>query len=136
MSDAADPDDQVRRGKSAEAFRTISEAAAELDVPQHVLRFWETRFPQLKPLKRAGGRRYYRPEDIALLRRVRTLLYSEGYTIRGVQKLLREGKPETAPAPPPAPPPAPKLGPEARAALRDIVVELESARAQLHKTIG
>ena len=134
MSEASDPDDQARRGKSAEAFRTISEAAAELDVPQHVLRFWETRFPQLKPLKRAGGRRYYRPEDIALLRRVRSLLYSEGYTIRGVQKLLREGKSEAAPAPPP--PPAPKLGPEARAALRDIVAELESARAQLRKTIG
>ena len=134
MSEASDPDDQVRRGKSAEAFRTISEAAAELDVPQHVLRFWETRFPQLKPLKRAGGRRYYRPEDIALLRRVRSLLYSEGYTIRGVQKLLREGKSEAAPAP--QPPPAPKLGPEVRAALRDIVAELESARAQLRKTIG
>jgi DNA-binding transcriptional MerR regulator len=139
MSDASDPDDQVRRGKSAEAFRTISEAAAELDVPQHVLRFWETRFPQLKPLKRAGGRRYYRPEDIALLRRVRSLLYSEGYTIRGVQKLLREGKPEAAPASPqpqPTPPPAPKLGAEARAALREIVAELETARAQLRKTIG
>ena len=136
MSEASDPDDQVRRGKSAEAFRTISEAAAELDVPQHVLRFWETRFPQLKPLKRAGGRRYYRPEDIALLRRVRSLLYSEGYTIRGVQKLLREGKSEAAPAPQPPSPPAPKLGPEARAALRDIVAELESARAQLRKTIG
>jgi len=136
MSEASDPDDQVRRGKSAEAFRTISEAAAELDVPQHVLRFWETRFPQLKPLKRAGGRRYYRPEDIALLRRVRSLLYNEGYTIRGVQKLLREGKSEAAPAPQPPPPPAPKLGPEARAALRDIIAELESARAQLRKTIG
>jgi DNA-binding transcriptional MerR regulator len=135
MSDASDPDDQGRRGKSAEAFRTISEAAAELDVPQHVLRFWETRFPQLKPLKRAGGRRYYRPEDIALLRRVRSLLYSEGYTIRGVQKLLREGKSEVAAAPP-APAPAPKLGPEARAALREIVAELENARAQLRKTIG
>ena len=136
MSEASDPDDQVRRGKSAEAFRTISEAAAELDVPQHVLRFWETRFPQLKPLKRAGGRRYYRPEDIALLRRVRSLLYSEGYTIRGVQKLLREGKSEVAAPPQPAPPPAPKLGPEARAALREIVAELENARAQLRKTIG
>jgi DNA-binding transcriptional MerR regulator len=77
-------------GKSAEAFRTISEAAAELALPQHVLRFWETRFPQVKPLKRGGGRRYYRPEDMTLLRRIQGLLYDEGYTIRGVQKLLKE----------------------------------------------
>jgi DNA-binding transcriptional MerR regulator len=77
-------------GKAAEAFRTISEAAAELALPQHVLRFWETRFPQVKPLKRGGGRRYYRPEDMTLLRRIQGLLYDEGYTIRGVQKLLKE----------------------------------------------
>lgn len=76
--------------KSAEAFRTISEVAAELDLPQHVLRFWESKFPHVRPLKRGGGRRYYRPEDIRLLRRIRDLLYREGYTIRGVQKLLRE----------------------------------------------
>lgn len=82
----------VRRpGKSEAAFRTISEVAEELDVPQHVLRFWESKFPQVKPLKRGGGRRYYRPEDVQLLRRIRDLLYSEGYTIKGVQKLLREG---------------------------------------------
>lgn len=82
----------VRRvGKSESAFRTISEVADELDVPQHVLRFWESKFPQVKPMKRGGGRRYYRPEDVALLRRIRDLLYSEGYTIKGVQKLLREG---------------------------------------------
>lgn len=82
-----------RVGKSEAAFRTISEVADELDVPQHVLRFWESKFPQVKPLKRGGGRRYYRPEDVALLRRIRDLLYSEGYTIKGVQKLLREGGP-------------------------------------------
>lgn len=77
--------------KSPLAFRTISEVAEELDVPQHVLRFWESRFPQIKPLKRGGGRRYYRPSDVELLGRVRDLLYREGYTIKGVQKLLREG---------------------------------------------
>ena len=76
--------------KSPEAFRTISEVAEEMDLPQHVLRFWETRFPQIKPLKRGGGRRYYRPDDVELLRAVKQLLYGEGYTIKGVQKLLRE----------------------------------------------
>jgi DNA-binding transcriptional MerR regulator len=76
--------------KSPEAFRTISEVAEEMDLPQHVLRFWETRFPQIKPLKRGGGRRYYRPADVGLLRAIKALLYGEGYTIRGVQKLLRE----------------------------------------------
>ena len=78
--------------KSAQAFRTISEVAAELDVPQHVLRFWESKFNQVRPLKRGGGRRYYRPEDIDLLRRIRTLLYDDGYTIKGVQRLLKEGR--------------------------------------------
>ncbi len=77
--------------KSASAFRTISEVATELDIPAHVLRFWESKFAQVKPLKRGGGRRYYRPEDIALLRGIRELLYIDGYTIRGVQKLMREG---------------------------------------------
>ena len=76
--------------KSVDAFRTISEAAEELDVPQHVLRFWETRFSQIRPMKRGGGRRYYRPEDMDLLRAIRSLLYGEGYTIRGVQRLLKE----------------------------------------------
>jgi len=76
--------------KSAEAFRTISEVAEDLDLPQHVLRFWETRFTQIKPLKRGGGRRYYRPEDVELLRVIRQLLYGEGYTIKGVQKILKE----------------------------------------------
>ncbi len=79
-----------RRGKSEAAFRTISEVAADLDVPQHVLRFWETKFVQIKPMKRGGGRRYYRPEDVELLRRIRSLLYDDGYTIKGVQKLLRQ----------------------------------------------
>src|ERR1043165_840375 len=78
--------------KSAQAFRTISEVATELDVPQHVLRFWESKFSQVRPLKRGGGRRYYRPEDIDLLRRIRSLLYDDGYTIKGVQRLLKEGR--------------------------------------------
>ncbi len=78
-----------RRSKSAGAFRTISEVADELDVAQHVLRFWESKFPQVRPLKRGGGRRYYRPEDVDLLRRIRSLLYDEGYTIKGAQKLLK-----------------------------------------------
>lgn len=76
--------------KSPSAFRTITEVASELDLPQHVLRFWETKFPQIRPMKRRGGRRYYRPEDVVLLREVRRLLYVDGYTIRGVQKLLRQ----------------------------------------------
>jgi len=76
--------------KSPAAFRTIAEVAGDLDLPAHVLRFWESKFPQIKPLKRRGGRRYYRPEDVALLRRVRSLLYTEGYTIKGVQRLLRD----------------------------------------------
>ncbi|MTI17365.1 MerR family transcriptional regulator [Rhodobacteraceae bacterium RKSG542] len=76
--------------KSEDAFRTISEVAADLDLPQHVLRFWETRFTQIRPLKRGGGRRYYRPEDIELLKGIRHLLYGEGYTIKGVQRILRE----------------------------------------------
>jgi DNA-binding transcriptional MerR regulator len=76
--------------KAPDAFRTISEVAEDLDVPQHVLRFWETRFAQIKPMKRSGGRRYYRPDDVDLLRGIRQLLYGEGYTIRGVQRILRE----------------------------------------------
>ncbi|HEX2761162.1 MAG TPA: MerR family transcriptional regulator [Rhizomicrobium sp.] len=77
-------------GKSAEAFRTISEVAIELDVPQHVLRFWESRFTQIKPVKRAGGRRNYRPDDVDLLKGIRALLYNDGFTIKGVQKVLKE----------------------------------------------
>jgi DNA-binding transcriptional MerR regulator len=80
-----------RPRKTADAFRTISEVADDLHVPQHVLRFWETKFPQVRPLKRGGGRRYYRAEDVLLLRRVADLLYTQGYTIKGVQRLLREG---------------------------------------------
>ena len=76
--------------KAPDAFRTISEVAEDLDLPQHVLRFWETRFAQIKPMKRGGGRRYYRPEDVDLLRGIRLLLYGEGFTIRGVQRLLKE----------------------------------------------
>ncbi len=93
----ADPDAtrQDRPGhapkKAPNAFRTISEVADDLHIPQHVLRFWETKFPQVKPLKRGGGRRYYRPDDISLLRRISDLLYIQGYTIKGVQRLLREG---------------------------------------------
>jgi DNA-binding transcriptional MerR regulator len=94
-----------RASKSPDAFRTIREVSEELDVPQHVLRFWETKFNQVRPLKRGGGRRYYRPEDVDLLRRIRSLLYADGYTIRGVQKLMREtgGKvPGVVPEPEPA----------------------------------
>jgi DNA-binding transcriptional MerR regulator len=79
--------------KAPEAFRTISEVARDLDLPQHVLRFWETRFTHIRPMKRGGGRRYYRPDDIDLLRGIRTLLYGEGYTIRGVQRILKEHGP-------------------------------------------
>ncbi|SHJ34160.1 DNA-binding transcriptional regulator, MerR family [Roseomonas rosea] len=90
LSEGGGPEAATRR-KSPNAFRTISEVAEDLHIPQHVLRFWETKFPQLKPLKRGGGRRYYRPEDITLLRRIGDLLYTQGYTIKGVQRLLREG---------------------------------------------
>lgn len=91
-----------RSEKSLQAFRTISEVATELDVAQHVLRFWETKFPQISPLKRGGGRRYYRPEDIALLTRIRDLLYRDGYTIKGAQKLLRDNSRRAAGAAPKA----------------------------------
>ena len=138
--------------KSAAAFRTISEVAAELDLPQHVLRFWETKFNVIKPMKRGGGRRYYRPEDIVLLRSIRDLLYTDGYTIKGVRKLLREGggkltapaerPPETSPGPPSqagqaAPAPAPGTAedsgrdPGHRGELEKVVVELENIRAML-----
>jgi DNA-binding transcriptional MerR regulator len=96
--------EQVR--KSEHAFRTIGELASDLGVPQHILRYWETRFPQLRPLQRAGNRRYYRTEDVALARKIHRLLNEDGYTIRGVQQLLaREGSggEEAAPAPAPAP---------------------------------
>jgi len=80
--------------KAPDAFRTISEVADDLDIPQHVLRFWESRFPQIRPMKRAGGRRYYRPDDVDLLRGIRHLLYGQGYTIRGVQRILKEQGPK------------------------------------------
>jgi DNA-binding transcriptional MerR regulator len=159
MADAGDPrDDGRRQGKSAAAFRTISEVAEELDVPPHVLRFWEGKFTQVKPLKRGGGRRYYRPEDVDLLRGIRELLYTDGYTIKGVQKLLREGgvKALLNGGVPPAPvedgaadggpsgasPPAhdsevgaetasPALGADKRAALREVLAELEALRDTL-----
>lgn len=85
-----------RTGKSATAFRTISEVADELDVAQHVLRFWESKFPQIRPLKRGGGRRYYRPEDVDVLKEIRELLYRDGYTIKGAQKLLRQRRSPSA----------------------------------------
>lgn len=93
--------------KAAGAYRTISEVAAEIGVPQHVLRFWETRFEQLQPLKRGGNRRYYRPADVALLRDINRLLYHEGYTIKGVQKLFAEGGARPAAVAAPAPPSVP-----------------------------
>jgi DNA-binding transcriptional MerR regulator len=148
MNAFAEPMEPRRPAKSPSAFRTISEVAADLDVPQHVLRFWETKFSQVRPLKRGGGRRYYRPEDVDLLRRIRKLLYLDGYTIKGVQKLLREGNGRTAvarevaaPAPPvpvavepPKPPaaPAPARSVAARRnELEAILADLESARALL-----
>ena len=103
MTDAGDQDSTKksaapkRAAKAPGAFRTISEVADELSVPQHVLRFWESKFSQVRPLKRGGGRRYYRPEDVTLLRQIRRLLYDEGYKIRGVQKVLREGGRKAAP---------------------------------------
>ena len=108
--------------KSQKAFRTIGEVSTELGVPQHVLRYWETRFPQLRPVTRAGNRRYYRPDDVALVRRIQGLLGQQGYTVRGVQKLLAEG---SAPAEPP--PPAPDFDPLAE--LRAIRTMLADALA-------
>ncbi|MFC4347733.1 MerR family transcriptional regulator [Kordiimonas lipolytica] len=89
MSETASGLDRPRGGKGREAFRTISEVADELDLPQHVLRFWESKFTQVKPLKRGGNRRYYRPDDVTLLKAIKKLLHSDGYTIRGVQKLFK-----------------------------------------------
>lgn len=128
-----------RARKAPTAFRTISEVADDLHIPQHVLRFWETKFPQLKPLKRGGGRRYYRPEDIALLRRISDLLYTQGYTIKGVQRLLRDGGLEEgaaagAPEDPELPLPEPaETGAEA---LRSILAELEDLAEELRALAG
>ncbi len=124
MSDPADADEPeggglARLKKAPNAFRTISEVADELHIPQHVLRFWETKFPQVRPLKRGGGRRYYRPDDIALLRRISDLLYIQGYTIKGVQRLLREGGGRLSDDIPP-PPASERADPDAEAeAARD-----------------
>jgi DNA-binding transcriptional MerR regulator len=123
-------------GKSDAAFRTISEVARELDLPQHVLRFWETKFTQIKPLKRGGGRRYYRPEDMVLLRRIRELLYDDGYTIRGVQKLLRENGARALAADGVRPTDEartdhPGLDAAGRAELASLLEELEALRAML-----
>ena len=126
MAEAA----RARGRKAPTAFRTISEVADDLHIPQHVLRFWETKFPQLKPLKRGGGRRYYRPEDIALLRRISDLLYTQGYTIKGVQRLLREGGMGEAELP---------LAEPAEAApdtLRAILEDLEDLAEELHTLAG
>ena len=121
-----------RQPKSAEAFRTISEVAQELEVPQHVLRFWESRFPQVRPLKRAGGRRYYRPDDVVLLRRIRQCLYDQGYTIKGVQKLLREGALRSdAPPPRPPAPAAAARSKDSSAAGRAALLELRRELAEL-----
>jgi DNA-binding transcriptional MerR regulator len=101
--------------KAPGAFKTIGELSAELGVAQHILRYWETRFPELKPLQRAGNRRYYRPADVELARRIHRLLSNEGYTVRGVQKVLRDkgdAADTTEAAPPPAAPPAMEAGPK------------------------
>ena len=122
--------------KGPDAYRTISEAAAEVGVPAHVLRFWETRFAFLQPLKRAGGRRLYRPEEIAVLRAVRSLLHDQGYTIRGVQRLHQtEGAQRLADAgegraPPPEAARAPQAG-----GLDSVVSELERARDRLREAL-
>ena len=153
MSEAGPVLPAGRARKAPTAFRTISEVADDLHIPQHVLRFWETKFPQLKPLKRGGGRRYYRPDDILLLRRVSDLLYIQGYTIKGVQRLLRDGggrlsddipppttaereaaQVERANAAPPAPdepePPTDEHD-DMRVLLRHALRELEAIRAML-----
>lgn len=128
-------DDARTVKKSAGAFRTISEVSDELDLPQHVLRFWETKFPQIKPMKRGGGRRYYRPEDIQLLDRIRRWLYEDGYTIKGVQKLLKDGvsgdedgvEEEPAPESPGA-----EISDEQAAQVRAVLGELKELRALLN----
>jgi DNA-binding transcriptional MerR regulator len=143
-----------RPQKSSAAFRTISEVADELDVAQHVLRFWESKFPQVRPLKRGGGRRYYRPEDVEILRQIRSLLYDEGYTIKGAQKLLRQRRsgraasaeeppataaPVAAPAavaiasPPPRPAAAPPPAAPARAMPADARRRLKALRSELRE---
>ena len=140
-----------RGKKSAAAFRTISEVAAELELPQHVLRFWETKFPSVKPLKRGGGRRYYRPEDVSHLKHIRDLLYVEGYTIKGVQKLLNKSPANivandkaseppkktiaaVAPASMPETVKPASLDSETRKSLEGLLQELEELRALLRNS--
>jgi DNA-binding transcriptional MerR regulator len=127
-----------RSGKSATAYRTTGEVAAALDLPAHVLRFWEGKFPQLQPLKRAGGRRYYRPQDVELLRHIRQCLYQQGYTIRGVQQLLRDGVllPD-APGPPAVESPEASIGltPCCRAR-RETLEELRRDLVQIRALLG
>lgn len=130
--------DGDRSGKSPEAYRTIGEVSDMLGVAQHVLRFWESRFSQIRPVKRAGNRRYYRPDDVALIRRIRQLLHDEGYSIRGVQKLLKEqgvkavmeGEGTAPPATPPAAPTQGGTGASAgdREAIREVLAELRQIR--------
>lgn len=125
--------------KGAEAFRTISEAADELGVAQHVLRFWETKFTFIRPMKRAGGRRFYRPSDITILAAVRRLLHQEGYTIKGVQRLYRESglrleAPELAAATPSAATLPADVGAQAR--LRTVLSVLEAAKAKLDEVLS
>ncbi|MGQ0558453.1 MAG: MerR family transcriptional regulator [Sphingosinicella sp.] len=122
-------------GKSDQAFRTIGELAGELGVPQHILRYWETRFPQLRPLQRAGNRRYYRPDDVALVRRIHRLLNEDGYTIRGVQQLLARGQAGADEPAPPAPAAAPAAATPAPAPALP-VAELQALRRQLAEALG
>ena len=117
----APPSTPKNSEKAADAFRTIGELSAELGVAQHILRYWETKFPQLRPLQRAGNRRYYRPDDVALARRIHALLNSQGYTVRGVQQLLQAKSGE--PAPTPLVPPVVAIPPNARAGDGGIPVE-------------
>lgn len=119
-----------RAGTSSTAFRTISEAAAELDLEPHVLRFWEKKFLRIKPVKQNGGRRYYRPEDIELLRGIRELLYTEGYTIRGVQKLLEEDEADVRSRA------AASLSGEKREAVKNALDELENLRDMLKNSLA
>ena len=150
MPEFFDPSSARRQAKSAAAFRTISEVATELEVPQHVLRFWESKFSQIRPLKRGGGRRYYRPEDVTLLRRIRQCLYEDGYTIKGVQRLLREGQLKLPEPPEPLlleeePAPAPEVSTtlplplaandraDMKSVLREVRKELTELRELLRK---
>ena len=128
--------------KSPDAFRTISEVAEDLDLPQHVLRFWETRFTQIKPMKRGGGRRYYRPQDVELIKGIRHMLYDQGYTIKGVQRLLRDGTDEGPQAaaggelPLGDPPPPPAAEEQETAALRAALADLEAIAGELRALAG